>query len=177
MVTDSYVQFRQGRPFFDMVASFLIAIAGCPAIINPDNPMRLADEHFISIPGILTPGRHIRPREVHDQTVKGHFSQGHFLRTCCAMLTNTAYETVREKNDGSPEFEFFRHIRNASSHGNRFIFTRKEPSKPVAWRGGTIDHTLKGNANPLHGTECFGAFIGAADIIDLLWDIEQKIAI
>jgi hypothetical protein len=176
-MADEYIQFRQGQPFFDMVGSFLIAIAGSPAIINLDNPMKLEEGHYISIPGILTPGRHIRPREVHDQVVKGHISQGQFVRACCAMLTNTAYEAVKEKNDGSPEFEFFRHIRNASSHRNRFNFFPHEPSQPAAWRSATINHTLKGTANPLYGTECFGTIIGAADIIDLLWDIEQKIAI
>jgi hypothetical protein len=38
------------------------------------------------------------------------------------MLAVTAYAAVEDRNDRSPEFEFFRHIRNASAHGNRFNF-------------------------------------------------------
>jgi hypothetical protein len=176
-MAQGYLEFRQGGPFFDMVGSFLIAVAGSPSIINKDNPMRLEEGQYISLPGILTVGRHIRPHEVHEQVVKGHISQGRFLRACCMMLANTAYEAVKDKNDYSPEFEFFRHIRNASSHENRFAFAPKEPSRPVSWRGAKIDDGHKGTSNPLHGTECFGRFIGASDLIDLLADIERKIAI
>ena len=176
-MTQGYLEFRQGMPFFDMVGSFLIAIAGSPSILNEDNPMKLEEEHYIAIPGIVVAGRHIRPCEVHEQVVKGHISQGRFLKSCCAMLANTAYESVKEKNDHSPEFEFFRHVRHASSHGNRFQFHPKEPARPAEWRGVKIDHLRKGTDNPLHNVECFGNIIGAADIIDLLWDIEKKIAI
>ncbi|MGD9728814.1 MAG: hypothetical protein AB7V39_20880 [Nitrospiraceae bacterium] len=174
---DPGLEFRQGMPFFDMVGSFMIAIAGCPSIINADNPMKLDDSHYISIPGIITAGRHIRPREVHEQVAKGHVSQARFLKACCTMLANTAYEAVKPSNDLSPEFEFFRHIRNASAHRNRFHFLSHEPSRPSEWKGAVIDHTIKGASHPLHGSECFGTFIGAADIIDLLWEIERKIAI
>ena len=176
-MTQGHIEFRQGMPFFDMVGSFLIAIAGSPSIINEDNPMGLEEGQYIVVPGIISAGRHIRPREIHDQVVKGHISQGRFLKSCCAMLANTAYETVKDKNDKSPEFEFLRHIRHASSHGNRFHFYKSEPSHPAEWRGVKIDQILQGSANPLHDVECFGNFIGAADIIDLLSDIEKKIAI
>ena len=98
-MTQGYLEFRQGMPFFDMVGSFLIAIAGSPSIINEDNPMKLDERHYVAIPGIVVPGRHIRPREVHDQVVKGHISQGQFLKSCCGMLANTAYESVKNRLD------------------------------------------------------------------------------
>ena len=131
MSTTSHLEFRQGGPFYDMVGSFLIAIAGAPAIINADNPMKLTEGHYISLPGILTPGRHIRPHEIHEQVVKGHLTQSRFLRACCVMLANTAYEAVKDQNDHSSEFEFFRHIRNASSHQNKFNFAQKEPFRTM----------------------------------------------
>lgn len=173
----AFLEFRQGGPFYDMVASFMVALAGSPSIFNPGNPMKLDQGHYITIHGILTPGRHIRPLELYDQAAKGNISQDQFLRSCCTMLANTAYESVKHKNDRSPEFEFFRHIRNASSHQNRFFLYPHEPVRPAAWRSVRLDHVVKGKANPLHGTDCFGRFIGIADIIDLLGDIERKIPI
>jgi hypothetical protein len=98
-----------------------------------------------------------------------------FLVALCTMLTNAAYESVKAQNDHSPEFEFFRHLRNASSHGNRFTFLPGEPRRPASWRGIGFDHTLKGASNPLHDSPCFGPLYGPADLIDLLFDIEQKL--
>ena len=91
------------------------------------------------------------------------------------MLANTAYESVKQYNDGSEIFEFFRHLRNASSHLNVFQFNHKEPANPANWRGAIFDKTLKGENNPLHGKPCFGHFIGVADLLDLLMDIEIRI--
>ena len=47
------------------------------------------------------------------------------------MIANTAYEAVKDMNDKSPEFEYFRHIRNASSHQNMFNFSDNEPYRPA----------------------------------------------
>ncbi len=91
------------------------------------------------------------------------------------MLANTAYESVKDHNDQSPEFEFFRHVRNASSHRNFFYFTRNEPARAAAWRGFALDVVAKGDTNPLFGTPCFGPVLGPADLIDLLADIETKL--
>jgi hypothetical protein len=93
------------------------------------------------------------------------------------MLANTAYEAVKDRNDRSPEFEFFRHVRNASSHRNQFCFRSDEPSRSAAWRTVAIDHSRQGSDNPLQGAQCFGAYLDVADLLDLLWDIEQRIAI
>lgn len=69
----------------------------------------------------------------------------------------------------SPEFEFFRHIRNAISHGNRFTFSQHEPSRPASFKGKVIDHSLQ-------GTECvLFTFIGIGDILDLLDHIRDNI--
>lgn len=91
------------------------------------------------------------------------------------MLANTAYEAVKDKNDKSPEFEYLRHIRNASSHQNTFNFFDHEPSSPAQWKKSIIDHNSKGKSNPLYGTACFGTFVGVADIIYLLKEIEEKL--
>lgn len=91
------------------------------------------------------------------------------------MLADAAYEAVKDFDDRSPLFEFSRHVRNAGSHGNRFNFRPKEPTSPAAWRGVKLDHTLKGTANPLYGSPCFGCYLGLVDIFELLWDVEQVV--
>lgn len=174
-VADGFVQFEQGKPFFDMVGSFMVSLASFPAIFNADNPMKLDESHFISINGVQVPGRHFRPLEVFEQAKANHIDIPRYIANCCMMLANTAYESVKDANDKSPEFEFFRHVRNASSHMNMFNFFAHEPCRPAAWRGATLDHTKLGQANPLFGKPCFGPLLGPADVIDLLADIEKKI--
>jgi len=49
-----------------------------------------------------------------------------------------------------------------------------EPSRQASWRGLVIDHTMKGQTNPLNGTLCFGGLLAPSDAIFLLWDIEKK---
>lgn len=171
-----FVQFRQGLPFYDMVASFMVGLAACPAVFNADNPMQLKDEHYTVLEGIAVPGRHFRPKEVFDQVQAGNITMRQYVIVCCSMLANAAYESVKAKNDQSPEFEFFRHVRNAASHGNQFHFPAHEPARPASWRSIQLDHTNRGLSNPMQGTECFGKALGVADIIDLLVDMEGKIA-
>jgi hypothetical protein len=91
------------------------------------------------------------------------------------LFVNSTYDALKDDNDHSPEFEVFRHLRNAASHGNRFHFKKREPSRPAAWRGFVIDHNQKGSSNPLHGTPCIGTKIGPSDIMFLLFDIEPKL--
>lgn len=170
-----HIEFKQGLPFYNMVTSYMVSLAASPAIFNENNPMYFKEGQFISVQGILLEGRHFWPMEVYKLAQDKKISQINYFKSCCIMLANTAYESVKDMNDKSPEFEFFRHIRNASSHKNAFNFLSHEPSRPAEWRGNVIDHAKKGDANPLHGSECFGTYIGMAEIIDLLKDIEAKL--
>ncbi|GAB1268125.1 hypothetical protein NBRC116493_13780 [Aurantivibrio infirmus] len=175
-MSNGFVEFRQGLPFYEMVSAFMVAVSSCPAIFDTSNRMGFSEGEYIVLPGILSEGKHIFPYEVFTQAQQGNISQGRFVKSCCMMLTNTAYESVKELNDKSPEFEFFRHLRNASSHQNKFSFSTREPMRESSWRGAIIEHSTKGADNPLNGQECFGAFIGMAELLDLLKDIEAKIA-
>lgn len=170
-----YVEFNEGLPFYDMVTSYMVALASSPSIFNPENPMGLSKDQYIAVEGILVQERHFIPYDVYLLAQNKQISFAKFLKSCSCMLANTAYESVKDKNDQSPEFEFFRHIRNASSHQNVFNFIEREPLRIASWRGTEIDVSKKGASNLLHGTECFGTFIGMADLIDLLKDIEAKI--
>lgn len=175
MQSTDHLGFNKNDPFYEMVTSYMVSLAACPSIFNKNNPMNLTEEQYISVQGILLEGRHFKPYEIYELAQKEFISQERYLKTCCIMLTNTAYESVKEKNDKSPEFEFFRHLRNASSHANTFNFFKNEPALPASWRGNVIDHNLKGQNNPLYGKECFGTFMGLAEIIDLLSDLQNKL--
>jgi len=157
-----------------MVASFTVAVSGSHSIFLTDNLMGFEKEHSIRLTSNVAKDLHVRPREVRDLLHAGHISKDDFLGTLCMMLVNTAYEAVKSKNDHSPEFEFFRHVRNASSHLNKFTFWPDEPRREARWRGIDIPSTLKGDANPFCGRFCFGEVLAMSDAVYLLWDINQK---
>lgn len=169
------IQFRQGKPFYEMVMSFMTSLSTVSLILNNDNLINLKEKDYVSFEGRWVKDRHFFPHDVINNIQAGKFTFPVYINSCCCMLANTAYEAVKDKNDKSPEFEYFRHIRNASSHQNMFIFFNHEPSKPAHWKKSEIAHNLKGNRNPLYGTACFGTFMGVSDIIDLLKEIEEKL--
>lgn len=170
-----YYEFRKDLYFYDLVSSFSISLCGCPIIFDQNIPMYLKPNQSIRFPGKHTDSKNMTPYALRYQAEKGYINKSKHLESCCIMLANTAYESVKQFQDSSAIFEFFRHIRNASSHLNIFNFNQKEPSHPASWRGAHIDHTRKGESNPLYNKPCFGHFLGVADILELLMDIEKKI--
>lgn len=170
-----HIQFRQGLPFFDMVMSFMTSLSTFSFVLNNEKLIELKEKDYVSIEGKWVEPRHFFPHDVVSNIQNGKYSLNIYVNSCCCMLANSAYESVKERNDKSPEFEFFRHIRNASSHQNKFMFYPHEPALPAYWKGAMIDHKLKGTDNPLYGKECFGSFFGVPDIIDLLKEIEDKV--
>lgn len=168
-------EFDKNLFFYDLVSSFSISLCGCPVIFEQEVEVYKNSTQLMSFPGAYSQVKHLVPFQLREQALKGNIDKSKHIASCCMMLANTAYESVKQYNDGSEEFEFFRHIRNASSHLNVFQFNLKEPAHPTKWRGALIDHQLKGDKNELHNKSCFGHFIGVADLLDLLMDIEQKI--
>jgi len=137
--------------------------------------MNLDPSQYISISGVQVEDKHIYPYHAYEQAQSGHTTQEFFIGQNCLMLASLAYESVKELNDHSPEFEFLRHVRNASAHMNKFKFSRDEPRRPASWKSVTLDHTKQGNSNPMQNQECFGRVLGPADIVELLADIEKNI--
>lgn len=137
--------------------------------------MFLPPNRSLSFPGRFVPDKLMAPHSLRARAVRGDISSSDHIVSCCIMLANTAYESVKQFNDGCETFEFFRHIRNASSHLNTFQFNHKEPANPARWRNAVLEHHSKGEDNPLFGQRCFGHFLGVSDILELLIDIEQII--
>lgn len=170
------ISFDQSGPFYKMISAFVSAVAGIEAVAVPNNPMK----YYKGQPGIGMEGKvHtkfvIDTFDLHQRYIKGNLTTHYMVASLCQMLVNTAYESVKGQNDHSPEFEFFRHIRNACSHNNTFNFMNGEPRRRAEWRGLVIDDSQKNQSNPLFGQQAFLNILGPADSILLLWDIEQKL--
>ena len=163
------------RLFFPMVTSFMCAVAGLESVLDGRNPMGFCSGQVITLEGKIHSELRIEPFEIHQLIKTGKVETPYLVSSLCNMLMNIAYESVKERNDRGEVFEFFRHIRNASSHRNVFHFHEREPVRPARWRTKEIDHTLRGGANPLSGMECLNNYLGIADAILLLWDVEQLI--
>lgn len=158
-----------------MVTSFLAATIGLGPVFNPSNPLQLSPGTIAWYRGILRSHLAIDMAQIHYQCVSGALSPDTAVKSLCCMLLNSAYEIAKDHNDNSPEFEFFRHLRNAASHRNTFNFSKHEPARPASWGAFSLDHSLKGTANPLYGVECVGTTISVADVVALLHEIEPRL--
>lgn len=167
--------FVPGRPFFEMVASFLAATVGMGPVFDPKNPMQLSPEMVAWYRGKIAGDLAIDTAQIQNICTSGALTADFAVTRLCCMLLNSAYQAARHHNDKSPEFEMFRHLRNAASHGNKFHFENLEPRRPTRWRSLTINHTTKGSGNPLHGVECVGHTLSPADVLMLLSDIESRL--
>lgn len=158
-----------------MVSCFMAALTASVSTFSDKNPAGFDDNQIIAAKGILDTDLHYKPIDIYRNAQNSHFKKDDYFTMCCCMLINFAFESVSNENDFSPEFEFFRNLRNACSHGNSFHFNHNQPKRPTAWRTLTLDHRKKGNNNPMQGRKCIGSFIGISDTIHLLKDIENKI--
>ena len=77
-----------------------------------------------------------------------------------------------DSSTGSEAMQFFRHLRNAVSHGNTWSFDsrtlRRLEESPVRFRGFTIDHTLQGEP-------VLFKFMDLGDIFELLDEIRTEL--
>jgi hypothetical protein len=170
------LDFDTDGPFFDMVIAFFIASLGAKPIMEdilPDD-MPFKELTTIIFDGKAIPGLTVNPLtlfKVFEKKKQVHL--GIYLSSICSMLIIFAYESNKQKCDSSPICEFFRHIRNACAHNNSFFFTKNEPRRPAKWRNFKINHKKKGEQNPLFGKKCFSDFLGPADAVILLNEIEM----
>jgi len=89
-----------------------------------------------------------------------------------AMLTLIYLHDLLKNNDllqKTPEFEFFRHLRNAIGHGNRFTFKGNEPVLPARFENLVIDHAMNGFEKAV------GNYVQAGDILNLLNFIKNQL--
>ena len=174
-MTNTALEFAQGKPFFPMVTSFLAATIGLGPLFDASTPLPAGLKQIAWYHGKVRPALAIDMVQVRNSCLSGALTAEVAVKSLCCMLLNTAYAVAEPHNDHSPEFEFFRHVRNAVSHGNRFYFSSKEPRRPAAWSGLILDDSQKGARNPLSGVECVGQTVSPADAIALLKQIEGRL--
>jgi hypothetical protein len=88
----------------------------------------------------------------------------YYLRsTLMAVVSIMGDALTNEKlYNRSPEFQFFRHLRNAISHGNRFYFKKGEPRYHSQFKSLVLNPALQGTQQVLFD------FIKPGDVIDLV---------
>lgn len=91
------------------------------------------------------------------------------LNAFTVMLPDIAHAlSQRHYFTNSPELEFFRHLRNAVSHGNKFHFTNNKINHPARFGAYEITPALEGQ-------RALFAFINPGDVLDLFDEIERQL--
>ena len=106
---------------------------------------------------------------------KAHTS--HLMEFWCQQMFGHAYETAASviearfgsdrKKNWPPTLQFAYHIRNGCFHGNKFNILQNSMSSTISteWRGRAIDYSD-------NGSRVAGQFLGPADFITLLYDMQ-----
>ena len=172
--TQQLLQFDPKGILYRLVASYKMAVCGL-LIFHPkvnlikSDPVGFASTEYGAI--------EFDPKDLIENVRKENLKLAQVTDSLTYMLINSAYEaclakygeskwrTLREKHH---ELEFFRHIRNAASHGGFFTFKQNEPNpKRIAiWRGRQITQELRGKT-------LWDANLQPGDSLVFLWDIEQ----
>lgn len=174
MQKDSTLYLKDNGPFYDLIRVYQTLFVGLTSVFVPQHRLNVTDADVISWGSKSGDNFFQHINQIID-TANANANLDDYSFAVSGMLMNLAYEKVKEFNDESPEFEFFRHVRNASSHNNKFYFKHNQPNKPAYWRKIVVDHNLKGQNNPLFEVPCFGGVMGSADVFYLLSDIEAKL--
>jgi hypothetical protein len=166
-----------GGPFYRFVLTYLVASAGLTPVYDEENYSNFLKGVDGIFRGVLSGTARVDLAECVALARDNTLPVGDAEESMCCMLANTAFESMAAKDRNGPNavLQFFRHVRNAASHGNRWHFYRTEPRLPARWRLLTVDHNLKGSANPLHGKKCFFGSMASADLLYLLQDVERLI--
>lgn len=165
--------FSSDGPFFPMVATFLVSTVGLGPVYESDNPLQLSAKNSAWYRGQVEPVLLADLGQIRQLT--HHLPPNRAVQELCGMLVISAHavaadhpgcvRSVRE----SPEFEFFRHVRNAAAHGNKFTFSEGEPRRPALWR--SLELTRANHAD----SQCFGKLLNPADALSLLSDIQKML--
>jgi hypothetical protein len=175
MSSPPIITFTQDSPFYEMVMSFLASTAGIATVFEQKDSPAPGPDQIAWYRGKVKPDLTIDMGQIHALRVSGDLTADSVVKSLCCMLLCTAYTVADVHNDQSPEFEVFRHLRNAAAHGNYFYFKKDEPRRRAAWGRFVIDDKLKGSFNPLSGVECIGDTISPVDVLALLQNIERRL--
>jgi hypothetical protein len=173
MDSESFFSFSSDGPFFPMVAAFLLSTVGLGPVYESNNPLHLSAERVAWYRGLVEAELRIDLEQIRQLTQ--HLPSDRAVQELCGMLIISAHAVALDHGAKSrrilesAKFEFFRHVRNAAAHGNRFTFGHREPRRRAEWRNITIDRANHS------GTQCFGRLLNSADALALLDDIQKEL--
>ncbi len=173
-IDPSKIEFKRDGLFYRMVTSYMAAVCG---LLIFRKEFRFDRSVKVGLASREYPALEIVPQEVKDMFDAGGFGLGGVTDSLAYMLVNAAYETVADNYRNTqwlslrqkhPELEFFRHLRNAASHGGVWTFRGDEPSRPAEWRGRKLTKSLEGK-------RLFDADLKPGDLLVLLSDVEKML--
>jgi hypothetical protein len=173
LLLTEYLPRIKGSRFHKLLLTFLAASAGLTPVYDAANYGPFLHGTGGSFPGRYTDTVHADLGTVVADVRGGSLPQVEAEIALCCMLANAAYESValhdKHAKWQAPEIQFFRHVRHAASHGNRWHFASpKLPLKlDAAWRGLSLYPPAH------HGNQCFKGSLDSADLLRLLLDVED----
>lgn len=156
----------------DRLRSYYVAASFGLVLLNDDDVLQLIERKGYDLGSRVTLGR--RDNTYHETlpdlwTAIGNVRESSaFNLDFLGSLLMGAVSWVGDdlKNNGyfdkTPELEFFRHLRNAISHGNRWHFTHQEPRRPASFGAFTLTKDLHDQEGVLF------EFMSTGDVADLL---------
>lgn len=162
------LSFASDGPIFQMVAAYYAGILGVFTLLTQcGSGQRPAIVELKDGDGLTR----LKTDQLTIAMKEGRLDAAKMLVFHGIMLLNTAYEWTKPTLatlPKSPLFEFFRHVRNGSSHGNRFHFLGSEPVRPAQWKGHTVERNLEAR-------QVVGDFLSPAELPLLLADVEAEL--
>ena len=168
MTNQTKLDYSPSGPFYKMVVAYKAAIGGLVIFRSEFKEIR-QKLNSVGI-GSKIHGALSFPYSEMDELYKSdELTQGMITDSLAFMLINTAFEAVKQSMSRSnPMHQFFRHLRNAASHGGTFNFHNNEPRYPANWRDREI-------IEELHGKSIWSPNLSPGDFLILLNDIEADI--
>jgi len=161
--------FRNGSPFKQPYKAFLSAIIGLNLLTDIAFGRLTPANGKVQYPGVWVNEFSVQIHAACQTLFSGKSTiESQLVINMCQQLVVFCHDKVKAYDDRSTEFDFFRHLRNACGHGNKFTFNDKTTGLPAKWRGAKINKELEGQY------AVFG-LAGIPDIIVLLKDIENRL--
>lgn len=166
------LQFQRSGSFYELVVTFLAATAGLESVFNGTNYPDLFMGRQGTYAGVARAETRIDLQAVVASIRGGAISEEKAEHQLCCMLATSAWAAsklcpgIQLWTDS--QVQFFRFVRNAAAHGNKWYFKGDQPKQPAQWRHLVLDRVR-------HGQQCFGVDLLAGDLLLLLMDIEAKL--
>lgn len=154
-----------------------VALSLTPVLINQPDFLKYLESHGFDQGSTVrlgrTDGTYYEGLDIYD-SLQLAVNHAPFNRLQLGMIFHLIFSTIGDRLqraqyfDNAPVLEFFRHIRNGVSHGNRLHFVGAEPRRSASYRGFTLTAAD-------HDKTLFFEYMLTGDAMDLLDDTEAHL--